>query len=68
MGWRQVSRGNTHGFEKSELIEPRDALLEAGAFVDLISLEAGAIKSWKDSNWGDTLQFDRTVADDTVVD
>lgn len=58
----------THGFEESELLEPRDALLKAGAFVDLISLEAGAIKSWKDGNWGDALQVDRTVADVTVDD
>ncbi len=58
----------THGFEESELLEPRDALLKAGAFVDLISLEAGAIKSWKDGDWGDALQVDRTVADVTVDD
>ena len=58
----------THGFEESELLEPRDALLKAGAFVDLISLEAGAIKSWKDGDWGDALQVDRTVADAKVDD
>lgn len=53
----------TNGFEESELREPREALLQAGAFVDLISLEAGAIKGWKDGDWGDTEQVDRTVAD-----
>lgn len=53
----------TDGFEESELREPREALLQAGAFVDLISLEAGAIKGWKDGDWGDTEQVDRAVAD-----
>ncbi|MFZ1685958.1 MAG: type 1 glutamine amidotransferase domain-containing protein [Flavobacteriales bacterium] len=53
----------TDGFEESELRAPREALLEAGAFVDLISLKAGAIKGWKDGNWGDTEQVDRAVAD-----
>jgi len=58
----------TNGFEESELREPREALLNAGAFVDLISLEAGAIKGWKDGDWGDTEQVDRTVADAKVED
>jgi protease I len=58
----------TNGFEESELREPREALLKAGAFVDLISLEAGAIKGWKDGDWGDTEQVDRAVADAKVED
>jgi len=33
----------TDGFEESELRSPREALLEAGAFVDLVALELGAI-------------------------
>ena len=58
----------TNGFEESELREPREALLQAGAFVDIISLKAGAIKGWKDGDWGDTEQVDRTVADAKVDD
>lgn len=58
----------TNGFEESELRGPREALLKAGAFVDLISLEAGAIKGWKDGDWGDTEQVDRTVSDAKVDD
>lgn len=58
----------TNGFEESELREPREALLKAGAFVDLISPEAGAIKGWKDGGWGDTEQVDRTVADAKAED
>ncbi len=53
----------TDGFEESELRSPREALLQAGAFVDLISLKDGTIKGWKDGNWGDAEQVDRTVAD-----
>jgi protease I len=53
----------TDGFEESELRSPREALLKAGAFVDIISLESGAIKGWKDGNWSDTEQVDRAVAD-----
>ena len=44
----------TNGFEESELRVPREALLNAGAFVDLIRLEAGAIKGWKDGDRGDS--------------
>ena len=36
--------------------------------MDLISLEAGAIKGWKDGNWGDAEQVDRTVADAKAED
>ncbi|MBK8340225.1 MAG: type 1 glutamine amidotransferase [Flavobacteriales bacterium] len=58
----------TDGFEESELREPREALLQAGAFVELISLEAGAIKGWKDGDWSDTEQVDRAVADANAED
>jgi len=53
----------TDGFEESELREPREALLQAGAFVDLIAPEAGAITGWKDGAQSDTEQVDRAVAD-----
>jgi protease I len=58
----------TNGFEESELRSPREALLQAGAFVDLISLETGTIKGWKDGNWGDTEQVDRAMADARAED
>ncbi len=58
----------TNGFEESELRSPREALLQSGAFVDLISLETGAIKGWKDGNWGDADQVDRAVADAKAED
>lgn len=53
----------TDGFEHSELFEPRKALEEAGAKVEIISLKAGEIKSWKDKNWGESLKVDKVVGD-----
>jgi protease I len=53
----------TDGFEESELRSPREALLKAGAFVDLIALKPGAIKGWKDGDWSDAEQVDLAVAD-----
>jgi protease I len=51
----------THGFEHSELYKPLNALKEAGAQVDIVSLERGTIKSWKDKNWGEEIAVDITV-------
>ncbi len=51
----------TDGFEQSELLEPKKALEEAGAEVSIVSLEAGAIKGWNHTNWGETVAVDLTV-------
>ena len=53
----------TDGYEQSELLEPLQALKSAGATVHIISLNAGVIKGWKDEDWGDTVNVDRTVAE-----
>jgi protease I len=53
----------TDGFEQSELAEPRRALEEAGATTDIVSLRAGTIRGWKDRNWGDAYNVDRTVGE-----
>lgn len=53
----------TDGFEQSELSSPREALQEAGATVELVSLAKGTIRGWKDGGWGDSEQVDRIVAD-----
>ncbi len=58
----------TDGFEESELRSPREALLEAGAFVDLVALNLGAIKGWKDGDWSEVEQVDRAVADAKAED
>ncbi len=58
----------TNGFEESELRSPREALLNAGATVELISLKAGTIKGWKDGDWSDAEKVDHTVADANAED
>ena len=52
-----------HGFEQSELLEPRKALEEAGARVDVVSPVEGAVKGWYHGAWGDEVKVDRTLAD-----
>ena len=51
----------TDGYEQSELLEPLQALKDAGATVHIISLKPGVIKGWKDENWGDSVNVDFTV-------
>ena len=51
----------TDGFEHSELFEPLKALKIEGAAVEIVSLKMGEIKSWKDDNWGETIQVQKTV-------
>ncbi|OQD42268.1 protease [Croceivirga radicis] len=53
----------THGFEKSELFEPYNALKEEGATVDIISYHEGEIKSWDGDNWGESIQVDKLIKD-----
>ena len=49
---------STHGFEQSELIEPRDALRGAGATVHVVSPESGEIRGWKGDDWGKSVSVD----------
>lgn len=51
----------TDGFEKSELFEPRQQLIDAGADVTIVSLESGSIKSWDQKDWGESIGVDMTV-------
>lgn len=51
----------TDGFEQSELEQPVEALKEAGAQVDIISLKSGTIKAWNEKNWGKEIEVDKTV-------
>lgn len=53
----------TDGFEESELFEPKKALEDAGAKVNIISLKSGDIKAWKKSNWGKSIHVDAVVGD-----
>jgi protease I len=51
----------THGFEQSELEVPLQKLREAGAKVDVVSLEAGEINGWDKKDWGLPVKVDRTL-------
>ncbi len=59
---KKVAILSADGFEQSELIEPRKALLEAGAEVKIVSLKEGKIKGWKEKNWGDEVDVDLVVS------
>jgi protease I len=58
----------TDGFEQSELFEPKKALEEAGAEVSIVSLQAGEIKGWNHTNWGETVDVDLTVEEANADD
>ena len=51
----------TNGFDQSEFKKPIKALKKAGVFVDVVSLEKGKIKGWKNSKWGDKFKVDVTI-------
>lgn len=48
----------THGYEQSELMDPRALLKQAGYTVDVISPEPGEIRGWKGKDWGDSVGVD----------
>lgn len=57
----------TEGFEEVELTKPRQALLDAGADVDVIAPEAGIksgqIKAWDMTDWGKKVDVDVKLDD-----
>ncbi len=46
------------GFEQVELVEPMEALVEAGARVDVISPRKGTVRSWHHGDWGKEFPVD----------
>jgi protease I len=51
----------TDGFEQDELLQPRNALDQAGARTEVVSPNNGEIKGWKHTEWGDTVSVDQTL-------
>lgn len=51
----------TDGFEQSELKEPKKALEDEGAQVDIISIKNGKIKGWEHTDWGDEIKVDKVI-------
>lgn len=57
----------TTGFEQSELFEPRTALQNAGAQVDVVSLKKEAVRAWNHKDWGEEIDVDLHI-DEASVD
>ena len=49
------------GFEESELKSPKEAMEKEGFTVEIVSEKNGTIKSWKDGNWGNEYNVDKTL-------
>ena len=58
----------TDGFEQSELMGPKKALEDAGAFTTVVSLHPGEIKGWSEQNWGQSVPVQVTVDQADVED
>lgn len=58
----------TDGFEQSELLVPRRELRDAGAEVDVVSLERGTIRGWSDGNWSDEVDVDVLLGETSAAD
>jgi protease I len=58
----------TEGVEQVELEKPLDAVREAGAQVDLISLEKGTVQMFEHHDKGDTIEAGLAVADAKASD
>ena len=58
---RKVAILATDGFEQSELEKPLEVLKKNGAIVDIISLQRGKIKGWKDKNWGNEVEANISI-------
>ena len=59
----------TNGYERSELEKPMEALKNAGATVEIISLKKGEIKGMEnDSEWSGSVKVDDTVAHADAAD
>lgn len=58
----------TDGFEQSELFEPRQALIDAGAQVTLASNKSAPIQGMKHHEKGDTIRPDASIHDVRAAD
>ena len=58
----------TNGFEESELFEPKKALENNGAEVDIVAPEEGKIKAWNHGNWSTEIEVDVVLHNASVDD
>lgn len=65
---KKVAMLVTNGFEQEELVKPRDALRNAGAEVELVSLKKETVKAWNHHDWGDEFHVDKHIEEADVDD
>src|ERR1043166_9442791 len=58
---KRVAALVAHGFEQVELLEPKKALENAGAKVDVVSPESGVAHGWDHTKWGQDVAADRPL-------
>ncbi|GHC63798.1 DJ-1/PfpI/YhbO family deglycase/protease [Limoniibacter endophyticus] len=58
----------TDGYERSELRVPLDELKNRGATVHIASPKTDPIKSWDETDWGDTVGVDIKASDVNITD
>lgn len=59
---KKVAMLVTKGFEEIEMTEPRKALIDAGAEVELISPEEDKVRAWDRKDWGKEYDVDRPLS------
>jgi protease I len=61
---KRVAALVAEGFEEVELLEPRKAIEDAGAQVDVVSPESGKkVKGWNHTKWGSKVDIDQHLDD-----
>jgi protease I len=65
---RKIAILATDGFEQSEFTKPRQALVEAGATVQVISPDSDTIRGWDNKNWGKEFTVEARVEDVSADD
>jgi protease I len=58
---KRVAALVANGFEQDELTQPREALLAAGATVDVVSPEKDEVRGWNHTQWGTSVKVDRAL-------
>jgi protease I len=58
---KRVAILTENGFEESELTSPRQALLDAGAEVHIVSPQTGSVKGWNHDHWSIEIPVDVEV-------
>ncbi|HJT73067.1 MAG TPA: type 1 glutamine amidotransferase domain-containing protein [Chitinophaga sp.] len=56
------------GFEEVEFTQPLEALQNAGAQVEVVSLKEGQVKAWAKKDWGGEYPVDKTVENANAKD